>query len=635
MLHLLAIVRSARESFSGSLAWRVSFAMVLGATVGAAASLVPALVGTAIRGVMPHATAAPSRGFSGLVEGWLGTGPWWAGVVAALVGTLGAVALTLWSTRTGSQLAGDITAAIRIAMLRKAVHASPRALDEVGATLMAAQAPKAAPRPAASVRGTDMIKLSVTRDSAQVAEFVVAVMIGLPQAFVGLLTLGYDMVASGAWIALAGGGAFFVLSRLGAARAARRVSEEMRALQQVDASVFSHLGDTVGAIEDLRLLGAREQAVAEFSEAARACARAKARVAKAVAMSAQIRSTFTALSPLLIVVALHLMGGNIAPGDIAKLLLLVPLLMTRLDGLDGLRNGLLEREPMLAAARRVLELPQFPAPPQEPVRVEPSAAKGQLVFDGVCYTPPGAGRKVLDGFDLQVPAGSIVGLCGDTGCGKSTVLRLLLRLDDPDAGRILLDGTELRAIDPSVLPQVFGVLGQGSRLFERTLEHNLTLGLARKPSEQLLAEALRAVHLEELSGPQSADKRSLGTVFRAQPPNLSGGEQRRVLFARMLLREPRVFVLDEPEVGLPSSLAEELLKNMGELASGRTCMVVTHAPHLLGSSFNVVMQAGRVVGQGSHQELAGSCDAYQKLISKTLQAAAGQRENPLAAAQRL
>jgi ABC-type bacteriocin/lantibiotic exporter with double-glycine peptidase domain len=65
------------------------------------------------------------------------------------------------------------------------------------------------------------------------------------------------------------------------------------------------------------------------------------------------------------------------------------------------------------------------------------------VFDCVCYTPPGAGRKVLDGFDLQVPAGSIVGLCGDTGCGKSTVLRLLLRPDDPAAGRILLGGREV------------------------------------------------------------------------------------------------------------------------------------------------------------------------------------------------
>ena len=621
MRHLVAIVRSARGSFPGKLTVRFVFAALLGSAVGAAASVVPALIGLAIRGVMPAGGGPAGRGLSAWLELALGNAPWWVGVTVALIGTLIAVGLTLGSSKACSQLAGEVTAALRVAMLRRTVHASPRALDEVGAVLMSAQGPKGgAPpgRPPPNVRGADMVKLAITRDSSQVAEFLVAVLSGLPQALVGLITLGYDMIASGAWFALAGGAVFFLISRLGAQRATRRISEEMRAMAQVDGAMFTQLSDTIGAIEDLRLLGAREQALAEFAAAAQACADAKARSARAIAMSGQIKTTFTALSPLLIVIALHFVGGNMPAGDIAKLLLLVPLLMNRLDGLDGLRTGLAEREPMLEAARRVLELPEHPARAPGAVRIEPSDVKGAVAFESVSYTPPGSARKVLDRFDLAIPAGTIAGICGDTGCGKSTVLRLLLRLDDPDEGRILLDGTDLRSIDPALLPRIFGVLGQSSRLFERTIEHNLALGLAEAPGQPRLSEALRKVKLEALSSLDASQGRSLHTVYRAQPPNLSGGEQRRVLLARMLVRDARVFVLDEPEAGLPSALAEELLKNVGEIAAGRTCLVVTHAPHVLGSSFNVVLDAGRVVAQGTHDELASSCEPYRALLAKAL-----------------
>jgi ABC-type bacteriocin/lantibiotic exporter with double-glycine peptidase domain len=253
--------------------------------------------------------------------------------------------------------------------------------------------------------------------------------------------------------------------------------------------------------------------------------------------------------------------------------------------------------------------------------VEPASVQGNIVFEKVSFTPPGAARKVLDELELQVPAGAIVGLCGNTGCGKSTVLRMLLRLDDPDGGRILLDGTDLRLIDPALLPRIFGVLGQSSRLFERTLSHNLGLGLREKPSDQTLAAALKRVRLDELAAPESSGGRSLGMIYRAQPPNLSGGEQRRVLLARMLVRDARVFVLDEPEAGLPSALAEELLKSVGDVASGRTCLVVTHAPHVLDSTFNVVMDAGKVAARGTHAELLASSEEYRSLLAQALKPA--------------
>jgi ABC-type transport system involved in cytochrome bd biosynthesis fused ATPase/permease subunit len=122
------------------------------------------------------------------------------------------------------------------------------------------------------------------------------------------------------------------------------------------------------------------------------------------------------------------------------------------------------------------------------------------------------------------------------------------------------------------------------------------------------------VHLDGLE----TGGRTLDTAYRANPPNLSGGECRRVLLARMLLAETHVCVLDEPEAGLPGATAESILRTVVEQARGRTHVVVTHAPHLLGSSFNVVLDRGKVVAQGSHGELTESCALYRELLAEAL-----------------
>lgn len=593
--------------------------MGLGALAGACASVVPALVGFAIHSVVHSASAAPPRGLSAALQTLLIGAPAWAAIVAAILGSTVAIALTVAASERSSRLAGDVTAAVRIAMLRCAVHASARSLDDAAADLGGARppGPSAAPgRPAPAARGADAVRLSITRDSALVSEFVVAVVVGFPQAVVGLATLGFDMIASGAWIALAGGIGFFLLSRLFAERAARRVSEAMRGMQQTDAAVFGSLQDTLGAIEDLRLLGARDQAAIEFAERARDAARSKARVARAVAASGQIKSAFSALSPLLIVVVLFLVGGAMPAGDVAKLLLLVPLLLNRLEGLDALRTGLAERDALLRATLQVLQLPEHPSRPAKPVAVEPSRVRGEILFDRVTFSPPGSDRRILDALELHVPAGSTVGICGASGCGKSTLLRLLLRLDDPDAGAVRIDGTDVRAIDPDVLPRIFGVLGQSSRLFQRSLAWNLSLGQAASPRPDELRAALARVKLDDIA--TAGEGRSLDMVFRGQPPNLSGGEQRRLLLARMLVRDARVMLLDEPEAGLPSATAEDILREVAGVSEGRTCLVVTHAPHVLGSTFNVIMDRGKVVGQGTHAQLASDCEPYRALLADAL-----------------
>jgi len=475
--------------------------------------------------------------------------------------------------------------------------------------------PGKAPPTSASGDGaarTAVVKLAVSREAALVSDFAVSVLTALPQSVATLTVLTVELISSDAWLVLVGGVTLFVVSRLVSDRASRRVGRARRDLQNADAAVFGFLQETLSAAEDLRLWGARGQVVGEFAEVAHACASERARFAAALAVSGQIKSMFTALSPLLLVVALQISERPFGPGDVAKLLLLVPLLMVRLEALDGIRQGLIEREPVLEAAGRLVALSPAPAPSSRPVRLDLGAVRGEIRFEGVRYTPPGATAAVLDGIDLAIPAGIVVGVCGPSGSGKSSLLRLLLRLDDPDEGRILLDGVDLRDIEPQQLSAIFGVVRQTASLLERPIRDNLSLGLAEVPNDAAMVATLDAVRLTGLTAPEG--ERGLDTAYRRHPPNFSGGEHRRLLMARMILQDAPIGVLDEPEAGLPSATAAEILGAVRARADGRTQVVVTHAPHLLDSDLNVVLEGGRLVASGTHDELRRGCAPYQALL---------------------
>lgn len=643
MRALFAILLRIRPSLRGGLGRRLAWVMALSSLAGATAGLLPAVIGTALDATLGR-RGAPGPGLSGAFARLVaGLSPW--GVIAsALAATLAATFIGVTASAESSALAGEIVAALRIAMLRAALFASPYDVEEAGIAALEvrggeARGVKAAPPPppppgvhpaaAASgpqrpARGGEVVKLTIAREAGLVADFAVALLSGLPQAAATLVVLAWQLVTSGAFVVLAGGVALFALSRLAADRAARRVSRAMGAMQAADAVIFARLGESLAATEDLRLLGARGAMVLEFATAAHRVADARRSFTRALAVSGQMRGVFSAVAPLLILVAV-LHGGAAGVGEIGKLLLVVPLLFARLDALDALRSGLIERAPLLRAACALLDLPEAPPTAAGARSAEaslPAAGGGALTFTSVSFTPRGAAAPIVDGVSLAIPAGAVVGICGRSGSGKSSLARLLLRLDDPTAGSIAIDGVDIRSLLPQDLPRVFAALTQQGRLLERSVADNLALGLDEAPTDDRLAEALRRVDLGELASrapaTAMAGARGLATEVRAVPPNFSGGEQRRLLLARLLLREARVLVLDEPEAGLPGATAERILRAITEGARGRTCVVVTHAPHLLRSSFNVVLEAGRVAAVGTHEELLARSPDYRALLAEAL-----------------
>jgi ABC-type multidrug transport system fused ATPase/permease subunit len=610
-----SILARLRPSLRGGVAARLLRIVGVAALVGATSGLLPAIMGVAIDAVL-HRPGRPPGGAAAVFATLVRGAPGGVVLAAAAVAVLLTVGVTLGASRRASELTGELTAALRIELLRAVLHASPRAVDEAGRVIASARGPAGKGAPpgvkAPPVRGAEIVKLAVARESALAAELIVSVVSGLPQALMTLVVLVWELVAGGAPLVLGGAAALFGVSRLAADRASRRVGGAMTAMQAADAAIFADLGETLAATEDLRLLGARGEATADFAVAAYRAADARRAFAAALAVSGQIKSVFSAASPLLLLVALQLSGRAVDPGEVAKLLLVIPLLMARFEALDALRGALVEREPLLTATERLLTLPAYPPAAPDAVGAD-AVPDGAIAFEGVRYQPEGAPAPLLDGVDLTIPAGALVGICGRSGSGKSTLLRLLLRLDDPDAGVIRVDGVDVRRIAPAELPRVFAVLGQASRLFERSVRKNLALGLPALPADDRMEEALRRVEL----GERLADGGGLGTEVRMVPPNFSGGEQRRLLLARMLLRDAKILVIDEPEAGLPPATAEAILRQVAEVAEGRTTVVVTHAPQLLRSAFNVVLEKGRVVGVGTHEELLATSEAYRALLAGT------------------
>ncbi len=625
MRRLLTILRVARRSFRGKLPLRFAMVIAMAVLTGFTTGVLPAVIGHVVGALAGRAPGAATAKSTVGVSRWIvrlvpAQSPWLL-VLLTLLATIVTVAIGVYVSKLSSALSGDVTAALRVEMMGAVLRASARDVEAMSADITSPRRPPGmSPPPGKAAAGATreaVVRLAVSREAAMVSDFMVSVLTGLLQSFATLVVLTIELVSSDAWLVLVGGGALFVTSRLLADRASKRVGVARQDMQTADAAVFGLLHETLAATEDLRLWGAREQVVTEFAEVAYGSAAAREKFAAALAAKGQIKRVFMAMAPLLIVVALKLAGRPYDAGEVAKLLLLVPLLMVRLEALDGIRQGFIEREPIIAATQKLLALRPAPARAAHAQRLVLADVRGDVSFKNVTFAPPSAARAIIREVTLDIAAGDVVGICGPSGSGKSTLLRLLLRLDEPSHGNIAVDRIAVRDIEPQQLPQLFGVVRQTSRLLQRAVRDNLTLGLVPPPSAAAVRQAITAVKMDALVDGDAG--RDLSTVYRQNPPNFSGGEVRRLLIARMLLGGSPISVLDEPEAGLPSATAEDILEAVVAQAQGRTVIVVTHAPHLLRSDYNVVLQAGRVVDVGPHEQLLARCGVYRELLADALQ----------------
>jgi len=234
----------------------------------------------------------------------------------------------------------------------------------------------------------------------------------------------------------------------------------------------------------------------------------------------------------------------------------------------------------------------------------PARLSDGVRFESVTFTYPGADQPALKNFDLHLPAGKIMSIVGENGAGKSTVVKLLSRLYDPQDGRILVDGTDIRQFTEEELRRNLSVMFQFPVKFQLTARENIALGDLERPDNESIREAAEGAGAHPFLStlPKQYDA-MLGRWF-AGGNELSGGEWQRVALSRAYYRQARILVLDEPTSHMDSWNETEWLHRFKNLVDDRTGLIITHRfTTAMHADRILVMDDGDVVESGTHEEL--------------------------------
>jgi ATP-binding cassette subfamily B protein len=403
-----------------------------------------------------------------------------------------------------------------------------------------------------------------------------------------------------------------------ASRYGRRARPAQQAVQQRIAELTADAEESIGGVRVVKAFAREDRQLERF-------AGSTARVFDQEMIATRLSAFYQpligflpqiGLACVLLIGGRRVVAGHMTLGDFTAfytylLMLLVP--MRQL----GMTLGLAQRA--TASGARLFQIFDREARIAAPADARPLPdGNGHVELRDVTFTYEHAPEPTLFDVELDVPAGTTVALVGATGSGKTTLVQLLGRLYDVDRGEVLIDGADVRSLDPAQLRSQIAVVDDSPFLFSTTIADNIAYarGGADVVAREDIERAARRAQAHEfiMALPDGYDTR-----VGERGLTLSGGQRQRVAIARALLADPRILILDDATSAVDASTEQRIKEALREVMAGRTTFVIAHRLSTIAlADVIVVVEDGRVVAQGTHDELLGLSELYAEIVEKGL-----------------
>jgi ABC-type multidrug transport system fused ATPase/permease subunit len=401
----------------------------------------------------------------------------------------------------------------------------------------------------------------------------------------------------------------YVISKLG-----RKIKRATKKSLAAWAEMLGRLKEALGAIKVIKVYNQQEHEGDTFTVINRKLLKRQLRIAKVDSATDPMMEVLGMMagSVCLIFGAQWVYKGTVQPADFFTLLILLGAAADSIRRMSDVWNRLQQAN---AAAERVYAIIDEKPEAENPDAFELEPLKSKVDFIDIEFTYPSSKTPVLKGINLSVEAGHNVAIVGPNGSGKTTLANLIPRFYDPDTGRILIDGKDIREATLFSLRSQIGMVTQNVVTFNDTIAANIAYGKQDATREEIISAAKRAFAHEFIAPlPDGYD-----SVIGEQGSGLSGGQLQRIVIARAILRNPAILIFDEATSQIDADSEAKIHKAIEEIMQDRTSFIIAHRfSTVISADVIVVMDNGRIIAQGQHDELIKTCPLYQSLYETQL-----------------